>query len=177
MEYVDNASSEESPEKYKNSNSLSLSLASTDSDSSSLSNHKQSFDQDEEDVENLSTNSSCITEVFSDNFEEAFKEMILIKNEFNYLGMDTEFPGVIYNPKEITKDFYYKTMKMNVDSTKIIQLGISFTNKKGEFSNKYKHHTYQFNFEFDEDKDKYSQESINLLKANGINFQKLKKNY
>ena len=176
MEYVDNASSEESPEKYKNSNSLSLSLASTDSDSSSLSNHKQSFDQDEEDEQNFSTNSSCITEVFSDNFEEAFKEIISIKNESNYIGMDTEFPGIIYNPKEITKDFYYKTMKMNVDSTKIIQLGISFTNKKGEFSNKYKHHTYQFNFEFDEDKDKYSQESINLLKANGINFQKLKKN-
>ena len=121
MEYVDNASSEESPEKYKNSNSLSLSLASTDSDSSSsLSNHKQSFDQDEEDVENLSTNSSCITEVFSDNFEEAFKEIISIKNESNYIGMDTEFPGVIYNPKEITKEEDHPK-KIQKESTKYKQ--------------------------------------------------------
>ena len=36
--------------------------------------------------------------------------------------MDTEFPGVVYNLEKIKKDFYYKTLKINVNSTKLIQL-------------------------------------------------------
>ena len=181
MEYTKNASLEEIQEKYKKSEFLSSSLSSTDSESSSsISNHKQSFDQYEEEEKNLTTNSHLIKEVFDENFEEAFKEINTIINDndnnYNYIGMDTEFPGVVYNLEKIKKDFYYKTLKINVNSTKLIQLGISFTNKKGEFSNKYKYHTFQFNFKFDEEKDKYSQESINLLKTNGINFEKLKTN-
>ena len=175
MEYGKNASIDESQEEYPKSKSLSSSL-STDSESSSLaSNHKEIFDQTE-DEENLSTNSSLIKEVYDDNFEEAFKEINSIKKEYNYIGMDTEFPGVVYNVKPVTRDFYYRTMKTNVNSTKLIQLGISFTNKYGEFPQKYKYHTWQFNFKFDEKKDKFSQESLNLLKNNGINFEKLQKN-
>ena len=178
MESINNASFEESQEEYKKIKSKSLSSSlSTDSDSaSSGSNHKESFDEYENDEDELSTNSSFIKEVFSDNFEEAFKEINSIKNKYNYIGMDTEFPGVVYNLKPITKDFYYKTMKTNVNGTKLIQLGISFSNKNGEFPEKYKYHTWQFNFLFDKEKDKFSQESINLLENNGINFEKLKKN-
>ena len=106
----------------------------------------------ENDEDELSTNSSFIKEVFSDNFEEAFKEINSIKNKYNYIGMDTEFPGIVYNIKPITKDFYYKTMKTNVNGTKLIQLGISFSNKNGEFPEKYKYHTWQFNFLFDKEK-------------------------
>ena len=178
MESINNASFEESQEEYKKIKSKSLSSSlSTDSDSaSSGSNHKESFDEYENDEDELSTNSSFIKEVYSDNFEEAFKEINSIKNKYNYIGMDTEFPGVVYNLKPITKDFYYKTMKTNVNGTKLIQLGISFSNKNGEFPEKYKYHTWQFNFLFDKEKDKFSQESINLLENNGINFEKLKKN-
>jgi hypothetical protein len=76
MEYTKNASSEEIQEKYKKSEFLCSSLSSTDSESSSsISNHKQSFDQDEEKEEYLTTNSHLIKEVFDENFEEAFKEM------------------------------------------------------------------------------------------------------
>ena len=175
MEFGKNASFDDTQEEYKKVKSLSLNLSTDAESSSSLSNHKESFDQSEDEDDELSTNSSFIKEVYNDNLEEAFKEINSIKKEFNYIGMDTEFPGVVYNIKPITRDFYYKTMKTNVNATKLIQLGISFTNKYGEFPEKYKYHTWQFNFQFDEEKDKYSQESLNLLKNNGINFEKLKK--
>ena len=140
MENIENASSEEQIEKYHISNSLTSSL-STDTESSSDYQHKKSFDEDEDDFFNNSANSSFIKDVYEDNFEEAFKEINSIKKEYNYIGMDTEFPGVVSFLKNITKDFYYKNMKNNVNSTKLIQLGITLTNNKGEFPEKYKYHT------------------------------------
>jgi CCR4-NOT transcription complex subunit 7/8 len=67
-------------------------------------------------------------------------------------------------------------MKLNVDSTKIIQLGITLTNEKGEYPQNLPYHTWQFNFKFDLKNDKFSEESINLLKSSGINFENLEKN-
>ena len=87
------------------------------------------------------------------------------KNGYTYIGMDTEFPGIVYNLNTINEDFYYQTMKKNVESTKLIQLGISLTNKDGELPKNFPH-TWQFNLKFDIDNDKYSEESINLLKNN-----------
>ena len=175
MEFNKNASSEECIKPNSKRELISSSL-STDSESSSSSesNQLQSYDQEEDDSL-LSTNSSFIKDVYNDNFEEAIKEISTIPKEYNFIGMDTEFPGIIYNVDNITKDFYYQTMKINVNSTKLIQVGITFTNKYGEYPTNNKHYAYQFNLSFDEEKDKFSQESINLLKNNGIDFQKLKK--
>ena len=173
MEINGNASFDETQEKMNNTTSLTLSL-STECDSSSF--HRSDSLDSEDLSDNDATNTSYIKEVYSDNLDEAFKEIASIKKKYNYIGMDTEFPGCVYKLKSLTKDFYYKSMKDSVNSTKLIQLGISFTNEKGQFPEKYKYHTWQFNFEFDEEKDKFSQESINLLKNNGIDFSKLKKN-
>ena len=63
------------------------------------------------------------------------------------IGIDTEFLGTVYNLNNISNDFYYKTMKVNLDSTKLIQLGLALTNKNGEFLKKYPYHTWQFNFQ------------------------------
>ena len=95
-------------------------------------------------------------------------------DEYNYIGMDTEFPGTVYNLRNITNDFYYKTLKINIDLLKLIQLGITLTNENGEYPKNIPYHTWQFNFEFDLEKDIYNEESINLLKNSGINFKKLK---
>ena len=153
--------------------SSDVSTTSTDSDSSSsLHSSLNSFDF----FENNQENYSFIQEVYASNFKTELKKIkaIIDKKEFIYIGMDTEFPGTIYNIDNITNDFYYKTMKLNVNSTKLIQLGITLTNKNGEFPKDYPYHTWQFNFKFDIEKDKYSEESINLLKCNGIDFKKLK---
>ena len=118
---------------------------------------------------------NCIKEVYDFNFLEELNVISELLDEFNYIGMDTEFPGIVYNVDCITNDFYYKTLKMNADSLKLIQLGITLTNEHGEYPQNIPYHTWQFNFQFDINKDECNEDSINLLKKSGINFDKLKK--
>ena len=164
-------------EKYNLFNDKSrlsdISTASTKTDSTpkSISDTEISFTNEV----NSKRNVTYIKEVYRDNF---FEEMGIISElieEYNYIGMDTEFPGTVYNLQNITNDFYYKTLKINVDSLKLIQLGITITNENGEYPKNISYHIWQFNFEFDLEKDIYNEESINLLKNSGINFKKLKK--
>lgn len=127
------------------------------------------------DLSNESNYSSIIVEVYKDNFIQEMKNLsILIKKyKYNYIGMDTEFPGTVYSLSTLTDDFYYKSLKLNVDSLKLIQLGITLSNEKGEYPTP--HRTWQFNFEFDYTKDKWSQSSMHLLMSSGIDFNKMKK--
>ena len=132
---------------------------------------------------NLSTANSSIDnneqpgiiEVYSDNFKQEIKNMSSLLEEYNYIGMDTEFPGTVYCINNYTTDFYYRTMKLNIDSLKLIQLGITLTNSKGEYPKNFPYHTWQFNLEFDLNSDQYAQNSLNLLVNCGIDFNKLKK--
>ena len=119
-------------------------------------------------------NESNIIEVYEDNFIQEMKNLTLLIKEYNYIGMDTEFPGIVYSLHALTEDFYYKSLKLNVDSLKLIQLGITLSNDKGEYPSP--HRTWQFNFEFDYTKDKFSQSSMNLLISSGIDFKKMKEN-
>lgn len=115
-----------------------------------------------------------IIEVYKDNFIEEIKILSSLLDEYNYVGMDTEFPGMVHIVKNMTKDFYYQTLKLNVDKLKMIQLGITLTNSKGEFPKNHKYHTWQFNLEFDKDKDEIEKSALNLLEQCGIDFNKLK---
>jgi len=119
-----------------------------------------------------------IKNVYEDNFiEEINKITTLIEDDFNVIGMDTEFPGTVYNLKNYTKkNIYYEAIRMNINSLKLIQLGISLRNKKGEYPSKYPYYTWQFNLKFDISKDIYSPKSIELLTNAGINFDNLKTN-
>ena len=123
---------------------------------------------------NICKNATFIKEVYKENFLEELNIISNLLDEYNYIGMDTEFPGTVYNLRNITNDFYYKTLKINIDLLKLIQLGITLTNENGEYPKNIPYHTWQFNFEFDVEKDIYNEESINLLKNSGINFKKLK---
>ena len=128
----------------------------------------------EKDLKINQNKNSGIIEVFKDNFIQEMKHLNSLLNEYNYIGMDTEFPGIVYSLSSFTDDFYYKSLKLNVESLKLIQLGITLSNSKGEYP--YPYHTWQFNFEFDYTKDKSSQASMNLLMNSGINFNKMKTN-
>ena len=117
-----------------------------------------------------------IIEVYEDNFIQELKNLSCLLDEYNYIGMDTEFPGTVFCVQNNnTDDFYFRTLKLNVDSLKLIQLGITLTNSNGEFPKDYPYHTWQFNFEFDQNKDQYSPASLNLLIQCGIDFNKLKR--
>ena len=126
-------------------------------------------------IPSVSNEQPGIIEVYEDNFQKEIKEIGNLLEEYSYIGMDTEYPGLVYSVQTMTKDFYYKTLKMNIDSLKIIQLGITLTNSKGEYPKNYKYHTWQFNFEFDKKSDKITQSSLNLLEQCGIDFSKLKR--
>ena len=114
-----------------------------------------------------------IIEVYEDNFIEEIKNLSVLLDDYNYIGMDTEFPGTVFYLDNQTEDFYYKGLKKNVDNLKLIQLGITLTNAKGEKPPNTT--TWQFNLRFDYENDAHSTDSISLLYNSGINFNKLKK--
>ena len=150
--------------------------SSTNSSSVKSSFNKKYSSKSSNIASNLSLNKNDnfnIIEVFEDNFQQEMKNLISLIKEYNYIGMDTEFPGIVYSLSSLSDDFYYKTLKLNVDSLKIIQLGITLSNEKGEYP--VPHRTWQFNFEFDYTKDKSSKSSMSLLMSSGINFNKMKK--
>ena len=156
-------------------NSDATSTENSDSSPTSSTSKKISFNEQDTKTQY----SSPIKEVYADNLEEEMKNIkaaLPPKGNNNIIGMDTEFPGIVYDIKNITNDFYYKSMEKNVNSLKLIQLGITIMNRNGEYSKNIPYHTWQFNFKFDIEKDKYSEESLNLLINSGINFDKLKKN-
>ena len=123
----------------------------------------------------ISNEQPGIIEVYEDNFIEEIKNLSSLLDKYNYIGMDTEFPGTVFVAENMTDDFYYKALKKNVDKLKLIQLGVTLTNEKGEFPKNYPYHTWQFNLEFDKSTELYKADSINLLEECGINFNKLKK--
>jgi CCR4-NOT transcription complex subunit 7/8 len=109
--------------------------------------------------------------VWADNLEEEFDRIRELIKEYPYVAMDTEFPGVVAKPVgtfRTTHEFYYQTLRCNVNLLKLIQLGLSLLNEKGEAPAQYC--TWQFNFRFSITEDIYAQDSIELLKNGGINF-------
>ena len=114
-----------------------------------------------------------IVEVWAQQLEDAFEHIRKMVVDYPYIAMDTEFPGVVARPVGNFKsntEFYYQTLRCNVNLLKIIQLGITFSNEAGE-------HppgpcTWQFNFKFDLKDDIYAQDSIDLLSTSGIDFNR-----
>jgi len=113
----------------------------------------------------------------ADNLDEEIELIRDIVDDFPYLAMDTEFPGVVVRPLGSFKssaEYHYQTLRINVDMLKMIQLGLTFTDNDGvlpTFEGD-EYCVWQFNFrEFQLPEDIYSQESIDLLKQSGINFQ------
>ncbi|KAI3904697.1 hypothetical protein MKW98_014877 [Papaver atlanticum] len=101
--------------------------------------------------------------------------------------MDTEFPGVIYHPtrrnsiRDGTLVYFlrpvsnYQALKANVDALKLIQVGLTLSDSKGNLPDFGTGTCYiwQFNFrDFDISNDYYAPESIEILKRQGIDFEK-----
>ncbi|KAH7647978.1 hypothetical protein FG379_000761 [Cryptosporidium bovis] len=116
-------------------------------------------------------NCGVIFEVWQNNIKDAFDKISEIVDEYSFVAIDTEFPGVVVRPTSNFHEYYYQTVRFNVDLLKVIQIGLSFRNKYGKAPiNTYS--TFQFNFKFDMENDIYSQESIQFLRHSGIEFDK-----
>lgn len=114
-----------------------------------------------------------IIDVWKNDLEDAFKNIRKLINQYNYVAMDTEFPGVCCRPIgefKSTNDFQYQCMKCNVDVLKVIQIGLTFMDENGQTPSPTS--TYQFNFQFNLNDDMFAPDSIDLLQNSGIQFQK-----
>lgn len=113
---------------------------------------------------------TMIKNVYAHNLKQ---EMLAISNlieDFPFIGMDTEFPGIVYSKE--TSQFRsfsnYQLTKLNVDALKVIQVGITLADKNGYYPEETC--TWQFNLKFDIANDLFQQSSIQLLSSSGIDF-------
>jgi CCR4-NOT transcription complex subunit 7/8 len=114
-----------------------------------------------------------IRDVWASNLEEEMEHIRDIIEKYPYVAMDTEFPGVVARPVGDFNDTTYQTLRCNVDMLKLIQLGLSFTDGEGNWPDGCT--CWQFNFKFSLSGDMFAQDSIELLKTSGIDFEKFEK--
>ncbi|KAL1340353.1 hypothetical protein HN51_026750 [Arachis hypogaea] len=123
-----------------------------------------------------------IREVWDSNLEEEFALIRDIVDDYPYVAMDTEFPGIVLRPVGNFKnshDYHYQTLKDNVDMLKLIQLGLTFSDEFGNLpatdasGEDQRSCIWQFNFrEFNVNEDVFANDSIELLRQSGIDFSK-----
>ncbi|KAN0041268.1 hypothetical protein ACTFIV_003805 [Dictyostelium citrinum] len=114
-----------------------------------------------------------IKDVWGYNLDEEMEKIRNLVDDYNYIAMDTEFPGIVTRPVgnfRSTSDYHYQTLRLNVDQLKIIQLGLTFSDSEGNLAKPTC--TWQFNFKFSLSEDMYAQDSIDLLSRSGIEFKK-----
>ncbi|XP_046394509.1 CCR4-NOT transcription complex subunit 7 [Ischnura elegans] len=123
----------------------------------------------------IPSNEECgIRDVWAHNLEEEFRTIRQVVQKYHYVAMDTEFPGVVARPLgefRSSAEYNYQLMRCNVDLLRIIQIGFTFLDDNGKTHSGYS--TWQFNFKFNLSQDMYAQDSIDLLRDSGIQFNKL----
>ncbi|KAL3631785.1 CCR4-NOT regulatory complex component [Castilleja foliolosa] len=119
-----------------------------------------------------------IREVWAHNLEDELDLICEIVDEYPYIAMDTEFPGIVLRPVgnfKTTSDYHYQTLKENVNVLKLIQLGLTFSDENGNLPTcgTDKFCIWQFNFcEFNPNEDVFATDSIELLSQSGIDLMK-----
>lgn len=128
-------------------------------------------------TDHILNNPDLIVNVWASNLQEELAKILALVDDYPYIAMDTEFPGIVARPAgshKTSPDYAYQTLRTNVDLLKIIQLGLCFCDAQGRI------HpgtcTWQFNFQFALANDMYAQDSIDLLAKSGIDFAAHEKN-
>ncbi|CAJ2507009.1 Uu.00g081950.m01.CDS01 [Anthostomella pinea] len=137
-----------------------------------------------------------IREVWKHNFEEEMGVLMELLEEYPYVSMDTEFPGIVGRPMGNFRgksDYHYQCLRVNVDLLNVIQIGISLFNEKGETPADRANNSeqgpsarrqgaqsqvplaWQFNFKFSLQNDMYNQNAIDSLQSAGIDFDRLER--
>ncbi|XP_074569742.1 putative CCR4-associated factor 1 homolog 11 [Curcuma longa] len=122
-----------------------------------------------------------VRSVWAHNLDQEFALIRSILPFHPFVALDTEYPGIIITSKNpyctLNVAQRYDLIRANVDALCIVQVGLTLSDAAGNLpcDGTFMRYVWEFNFcDFDIDRDRYAPSSIELLKANGIDFQKNK---
>ncbi|KAE8684843.1 putative CCR4-associated factor 1-like protein 11 [Hibiscus syriacus] len=130
--------------------------------------------------------SVVIRSVWCHTLESEFEIIRSVVDKFLIISMDTEFPGVVFRPSSPGSGGaqylrpadlmdHYKSLKANVDLLKMIQLGLTLSDGNGNLPDLGTENQFiwEFNFrDFDIANDAQAHDSVELLRRQGIDFEK-----
>ncbi|KAL3631199.1 hypothetical protein CASFOL_024183 [Castilleja foliolosa] len=130
---------------------------------------------------------TIVRKVYNHNLVSEFNLISQSLPYFQFASLDTVFPGTVYFPDGVpahlrstlspTPAEFYKVMKKNIDSLKLIQVGLTLSDSNGNLPTfgTGSQYVWEFNFrDFDYESDLQNSESISLLRRQGIDFVKNK---